>query len=233
MAQLTIVRHGQASFGADDYDKLSATGARQSDLLGRWLAVCGFRPARVVLGSLLRQRETADHCLAALSLEGTVPRATIEALNEYDNEEILHVHLPHLATPSARREYLATHADPVRASREMFMASMGRWTANESPADYTETWPAFNQRCHQAFLHAAEGLPDDAQVLVFTSGGVISSLCHDLLGLTPKAAFELNWSLANTGITVVNARKGRLRLVSLNGIPHLDQVREPVLVTYR
>ncbi|MDB6000653.1 MAG: histidine phosphatase family protein, partial [Rhizobacter sp.] len=120
MAQLTIIRHGQASFGADDYDKLSATGARQSDLLGRWLAACGFIPARVALGSLLRQRETADHCLAALSAEGTAQRVTtrvtIKALDEYDNEEILHVHLPHLATPSARREYLATHADPVRAS---------------------------------------------------------------------------------------------------------------------
>ncbi|CAN5232796.1 histidine phosphatase family protein [soil metagenome] len=239
MPQLIIIRHGQASYGSDHYDKLSPLGARQGEVVGQWLANCGYQPARVVTGELSRQRETADHCLNALlssaaSDEPRQPERLIDkGLDEYDNERIVHVHVPHLNTPAAMRAHVATHADPVRASREIFLAAIDRWVANESPSDYEETWPAFNQRCRQAFLDAAEGLADDAQVLVFTSGGVISSLCHDLLGLTPKAAFELNWSLANAGITVVNARKGKLRLASLNSVGHLEQARDRSLITYR
>lgn len=237
MPQLTIVRHGQASYGSDNYDKLSPLGARQGQVVGQWLATCGYQPTRVVTGELLRQRETADHCLSALlssaPTEKAPERLVDKALDEYDNERIVHVHVPHLNTPAAMRAHVATHADPVRASREIFLAAIDRWVANESPSDYEETWPAFNQRCRQAFISATEGLPDDAQVLVFTSGGVISSLCHDLLGLAPKAAFELNWSLANAGITVVNARKGKLRLASLNSVGHLEQTRDRSLITYR
>jgi broad specificity phosphatase PhoE len=37
MGTLYLVRHGQASFGADDYDQLSALGRRQSVRLGEYL----------------------------------------------------------------------------------------------------------------------------------------------------------------------------------------------------
>lgn len=36
MGQLLLVRHGQASFGADDYDQLSDLGKRQSIRLGEY-----------------------------------------------------------------------------------------------------------------------------------------------------------------------------------------------------
>ena len=235
MAQLTIVRHGQASFGADDYDKLSDLGARQADRVGRWLADCDFTPARIVSGTLLRQRETADHCVAALGAERTAgaERLTDAALNEYDNEEILQVHLPALSGPAAMRAHIKAQPDPVRASRELFLGSMARWVRNERPADYRETWPAFNQRVRDAFLRTAEGLPDDARVLVLTSGGVITSLVGDLLGIHSESLFELNWGLANGGITVASARKGRLRLMSLNGTAHFEAMRDRRFITYR
>jgi broad specificity phosphatase PhoE len=234
MPQLTIVRHGQASFGADDYDKLSDLGARQADRVGRWLADCDFTPARIVSGTLLRQRETADHCMAALG-ERTVQaeRLTDAGLNEYDNEEIMTVHLPAVSTPHAMREHIKAQPDPVRASRDLFLASMERWVRNERPADYRETWPAFNRRVRDAFLRAAEGLPDDAKVLVLTSGGVITSLVGDLLGIQSESLFELNWGLANGGITVVSARKGKLRLMSLNGTAHFEEMRDRRMITYR
>src|SRR5690606_41408651 len=54
---LLLVRHGQASFGTDDYDVLSSVGEEQARLLGRALA--GVTPDLVVHGELRRQRETA------------------------------------------------------------------------------------------------------------------------------------------------------------------------------
>jgi len=236
MPQLIIIRHGQASYGADDYDQLSELGCQQADLLGRWFAECGVTPARVVTGGLKRHRQTAEHCLAALGTEHAPPReAWIEdpALDEYDNEHILHVHKPELHSPAAVREHMKTYADPLRASRELFFEAMDRWVASQAPGSYKELWSDFHGRSHDGMLRAAEGLPDDATALVFTSGGVISALVHRLLGVAPRLAFELNWTLANTGMTTVSVRKGRMRLGSLNSIGHLEHARRPGWITYR
>ena len=60
MGQLILVRHGQASFGADDYDVLSETGWEQGRALGTWLRESGVRPTSLVRGSLRRHRETLE-----------------------------------------------------------------------------------------------------------------------------------------------------------------------------
>src|SRR4029450_1607156 len=58
MAVAYLVRHGQASFGAADYDVLSEAGRAQSAVLGAELARRGVVPDRVVTGSSARARET-------------------------------------------------------------------------------------------------------------------------------------------------------------------------------
>ena len=42
MGTLYLVRHGQASFGADDYDQLSELGHKQSVRLGEYFAHKGI-----------------------------------------------------------------------------------------------------------------------------------------------------------------------------------------------
>ena len=44
MTQILLVRHGQASFGADDYDKLNGIGERQAAVLGTFLRSTGGMP---------------------------------------------------------------------------------------------------------------------------------------------------------------------------------------------
>ena len=66
MGQVYLVRHGQASFGAADYDQLSPTGVEQARVLGRWFAQCGHRFTRVATGSLKRHRQTAEACLGVI-----------------------------------------------------------------------------------------------------------------------------------------------------------------------
>ena len=60
MGVVLLVRHGQASFGTDDYDVLSETGWEQARLLGAWLAGRGVTPDVVVRGGMRRHRETAE-----------------------------------------------------------------------------------------------------------------------------------------------------------------------------
>ncbi|MDP4651054.1 MAG: histidine phosphatase family protein, partial [Haliea sp.] len=65
MATLYLFRHGQASFGADDYDKLSALGCRQAQVLGEYLRDQGIKLDAAYSGGLLRQRETTALALSS------------------------------------------------------------------------------------------------------------------------------------------------------------------------
>ena len=66
VGQLLLVRHGQASWGSEDYDVLSETGWEQSRLLGKALAARGIVPDVAVQGGMRRHRETAEACLGEL-----------------------------------------------------------------------------------------------------------------------------------------------------------------------
>ena len=44
MPALYLIRHGQASFGAEDYDQLSDLGMRQSQHVGEYFSAQGIQP---------------------------------------------------------------------------------------------------------------------------------------------------------------------------------------------
>ena len=58
MSSVHLVRHGQASFGADDYDQLSELGWKQSARLGEYWRERGRTFDRVIMGTLRRHDET-------------------------------------------------------------------------------------------------------------------------------------------------------------------------------
>jgi broad specificity phosphatase PhoE len=105
MAELILVRHGQASFGAENYDKLSELGWRQSRWLGEYFAERGASFDRVIRGSLRRHDETLRGIGEGMgkALEGDEdPR-----LNEYDSHALLQAHLKEGPLPAGgdRREH--------------------------------------------------------------------------------------------------------------------------------
>jgi len=116
MAELVLVRHGQASFGADDYDKLSELGWRQSRWLGEYFAERGAAFDLVVRGSLRRHAET----LAGISegLGRTLGGDEDSRLDEYDSHALLHAHLQGRAPPRGgdRREHFRVLREAAIAS---------------------------------------------------------------------------------------------------------------------
>ncbi|MEK9655574.1 MAG: phosphoglycerate mutase family protein, partial [Halieaceae bacterium] len=92
MASLYLIRHGQASFGSDHYDQLSALGQRQADVSGRFFADVGLHFAQAASGDLSRQRETAERVL--VSQAEKVPLHIDPRLNEVDNEGQIKALLP-------------------------------------------------------------------------------------------------------------------------------------------
>lgn len=86
MGQIYMIRHGQASFGSDNYVELSALGTEQGRLLGEWFANNRRKFDRIVVGSMQRHWQTAISCMAVLP--GFAPMETEwqirPGVNEYD-----------------------------------------------------------------------------------------------------------------------------------------------------
>ena len=133
MGIVLLVRHGQASFGAEDYDVLSEIGVAQSKRLGAWLAEAGVEPSALIHGAMRRQRDTAT---AMVDDAGwSVVPALDEGWNEFDHLGVVARGFPPTAgmptvAPSRRRSSRPPPGGPA-ASTTTSTTSRGRrsWRA--------------------------------------------------------------------------------------------------------
>ena len=236
MGQIFLVRHGQASFGAADYDQLSAHGVEQSRLLGQWFAACKVGIGQVVTGSLKRHRQTAEACLGAVpGAPAAAAWRTEPGFDEYDHVEVLRLHAPQMNDPIAAKDALDREPDAKKAFQRIFAQAMERWMGGRHDADYRESWPAFRARCVAALQRAVAAAGASQSIIVFTSGGAIAAICQELLGFPDQRAADVNFSLANCSVTklLYSGRDGRIGLQYLNNFAHLEQAGEAQHVTYR
>ena len=215
MGAVYLVRHGQASFGAADYDVLSPVGERQAVAVGHELRRRGLDPGSVWSGSLTRQRVTAQ-----LALPGAAVRED-PRWNEYDHLGLIEHLAEEQAEPPAPREFQAV-LDRV----------LHDWIVEGVDAGRAGTFTAFADTAVAALDELVGSLGKGETALVFTSGGVISAICARLLDLPPRGFLAVNRVVANGSIsTLVHGRSGT-SLVSFNECGHFDgPARE--LLTYR
>lgn len=230
MGALYLIRHGQASFGAEDYDVLSETGHAQARALGEALRVRVPRVDAAFMGTLARHRDTAQGCLAAMGL--ALEPEVLAGWDEFDHHEVIVRLEPAYADPALMMQGLMSTPDPRRAFQDFFTRAVARWTGGEHDADYKESWPQFRARCLGALDGTLARLGGSKTALVFTSGGVISAVVQELLGLPDANAFRVNWTLANCGVTkIIYGARGRY-LSTLNEHAHFEGAGA-ALLTYR
>lgn len=239
-----LIRHGQAAFGAADYDELSERGREQSRLLGAALASLAGEGDVAICGGMRRHRQTAEECLRAMceaqgsrsllpiSSDHAGQSARIDTRwNEFDHAQIIARHAPDYADHDHLVAHLSAQPDPRRAFQSLFAAAMARWCSGDFDADYDETWTAFQNRCMAAMHAAAEAADGAANVWVFTSGGAIAAVVQQLLDVSDAQAMRLSWTLVNTGVTQLHLARGGVRLSTFNGHAHL--YGRDGLITYR
>lgn len=218
MGLLLLVRHGQASFGADDYDVLSPIGWEQGRLLGRHLAE--LAPSVLLRGSMRRHRETLDAAIEAAGWQSEIVED--DRWDEFD----------HLAVVAAYPD-LPTGQLDRRAFQAAFEQATGRWSAGAHDDDYAESFAAFRERTLAAMTEAAGRAGSGETVVVVTSGGVVAALCAALIGID-EASYAAAWQRFNTvcvnsGVTRVVVGSTGPRLLTFNEHGHLG----PEVLTYR
>jgi broad specificity phosphatase PhoE len=221
VSRLLLVRHGQASWGSDDYDVLSPLGEKQSRVLGEAFTARGVRPDLVVRGAMRRHRQTAEQASAGGGW--AVEAAEDAGWNEFDHVQMLSMH------PSR-------YGEGEELSRAQFQAwfeeATLRWTGGEYDEDYDESFTAFGRRVDAALRRTVEGLGPNQTGVVFTSGGPISWVATSLLGGGADIWTQLNPVTVNSSVTKVVVGRRGATMVSFNDHSHLEAAGDG-FITYR
>jgi broad specificity phosphatase PhoE len=222
MGTLYLVRHGQASFGADDYDQLSDLGRRQSVRLGEYFAAKGIHFDGLIAGTLRRHKQTLAGVLEGMNRGGD--HLSWEGLNEYDSAAVIAAVHPHpLEKPDSPERY--------RHHFRLLRDGLAQWMAGVVSPKGMPSYEEFSAGVAGALDHVRANHYGQ-HVLVVTSGGPISTAVGLVLGTSPETTIDLNMRIRNTAITEFAFNPKRFSLVSYNAIPHLDAPQFADWVTY-
>ena len=221
MGTLYLVRHGQASFGADDYDVLSPLGHQQSVRLGEYFKLKGIAFDAALTGTLKRQIQTYAGICQGL---GSARQATQwPGLNEYDSHAVIATIHPHkLEKP--------TSPEMVRDHFRLLKDGLAQWMAGVVSPRGMPSYIDFALGVTSALDHVRKNC--DGNVLLVSSGGPIATAVGHVLGTSPEATIELNMRIRNCSVTEFAFTPKRHMLVTYNTLPHLDAPEHASWITY-
>ncbi|MGF6810566.1 broad specificity phosphatase PhoE [Paraburkholderia sp. Clong3] len=223
MAELHLIRHGQASFGAENYDRLSDIGTRQARWLGEYFADSKLCFDRVVIGTMRRHRQTADAILEGLG-SPVVEMTQHAGLNEYDFDALYR---------AAGDDNPALSALAQGTKRDFYVGLkqvLHLWSEDRLPGPVPETWQQFQGHVRDARLAIQRG--GGQRVLLVSSGGPIAVVAQQVLQAPDATAIALNMQMRNSSVCQYFFNADAMSLASFNCVPHLDRPERREFVTY-
>lgn len=205
MAEIVLVRHGQANSHATDaasYDQLSDLGRQQASWLGTHLRETIPHFDRVITGTLKRQVDTAN----AMGFEVTTADPRLDEFAYFD------------LTEAARRQHGIKVPDTPAGFARYLPQVIEMWTQNaleELPERFDEfaarVQSVIDDQCHAA-----------GRALLVTSGGVIGMAVRHSLGLDTVGLAKVMLQITNASIHRLHYVHENLMLGGFNATPHLD-----------
>jgi broad specificity phosphatase PhoE len=239
MSVLTLVRHGQASLFAADYDRLSKVGEQQACALGAYWAKHGTAIDAVYCGPRVRHRrfmELVGETYAGQGRNWPEP-VHISELDEFDLEGFTTQLIPTLTGRDSdfarlQREFFecAIDSERDRHFQNLFEFVMRHWQSADTLEADIETWGAFRERVTGVMAQIRRDAARSSRTVVFTSGGVIGCTLQQALGVSDAMMRELSWRIRNASLTEFVFTPDRFTLDAFNLVPHLTRSE---LLTYR
>jgi broad specificity phosphatase PhoE len=221
MGQLYLVRHGQASLGATDYDQLSPLGLQQSQRLGEHWKAQGLVFDAVIIGALKRHAQTLAGIQQGM---GTQHEALVwPGLNEYDSDAIIRAIQPgewiNPTTPEGYKHHFRLLRD-----------GLTQWMAGVVSPQGMPNYTAFAKGVTSALDHIRQH--HVGNVLLVSSGGPIATAVAHVLRTSPETSIELNMRLRNSAVSEFSFNAKRHSLMSFNSLPHLETPSHKDWVTF-
>lgn len=224
MSRIYLVRHGQATFGAADYDRLTATGVAQCVQLARHWRAIGRRVDHVYAGTLRRQRESAEAFVQALAGEGgsALPVEALPGIEEYDHRALLAA----LDGGQSRPESADRREFHLRLSR-----ALGAWVDGELAG--VEHYARFRDRCAAALARSLAETGRGMDAVLFGSAGSLAAAMQPSLGMADRPLMRLTLTFYNSGVSCLLFDGEMVTIESLNAVSHLEQPAFAHLITHR
>ncbi|WP_296445648.1 histidine phosphatase family protein [Rhodoferax sp. UBA5149] len=221
MGTLYLVRHGQASFGAENYDQLSTLGQQQSVRLGEYFRQKGLTFDAVLTGTLRRQQQTYAGIREGGGFD--LEAQAWPGLNEYDSEAVIAaIHPCKLQKPDTPELY--------RHHFRLLRDGLTQWMNGVVSPHGMPSYRDFQQGVISALDHIRKDC--DGNVLIVSSGGPISTAIGHVLGTTPETTIELNMRIRNSAISEFAFNPKRHTLLTYNTLPHLDHADHASWITH-
>ncbi|MFA5181263.1 MAG: histidine phosphatase family protein [Syntrophales bacterium] len=236
MSTLYLIRHGQASFGTDHYDRLSDTGIVQSKLLARYLLKIELGFDAIYTGEMRRQIDTAKTVLSCYREAGRAvpPLQTLPEFNEYDSKGILKALVKDIGKDDPdMEEDMARFYKDKKAFQRIFEKVILRWITGSKEIHGVTSWQDFRERVARGMTKVMSENGRGKTVLVFTSGGPISAAFQMATGISDEGTLRVVWHIVNTSVSSFVYNAEQISLTSFNNRAHLDLEKDSSLVTYR
>ncbi|MBB4845179.1 broad specificity phosphatase PhoE [Paucibacter oligotrophus] len=217
MGTLYLVRHGQASLGAEDYDQLSELGRRQCLALGRYWRERGLGFDAVLSGTLKRHQQSLIALSQGLQQADLPAALACPGLDEYDSEALIRaVHAGPLQRPQT--------PEAARAHFRLLREGLAAWMAGRSRPQGMASYADFSAGVAEVLRQLQQRVGEQAQarVLLVSSGGPISTAIGQVLGTPADATIELNLRLRNSAVSEFAFSARRMALQTFNSLAHLD-----------
>ncbi|GFD67903.1 histidine phosphatase family protein [Alteromonas sp. KUL106] len=227
MTDIYLVRHGQASFGKANYDKLSDLGGQQAIWLGDYFKHRKIEFDAVFSGDMVRHHETKEGIATGIATENYVlPEVTVNsALNEFNFQAVAKAYL--MRNPEAKVPDGASPAEYYRLLKKAMLA----WSQDELAHELLdETWSQFEERVHRMLMHLQS--TDAKRVLVVSSGGAIAMMLKHILGYDAATVININLQIRNASFSQCFANPRGVHLNNFNSVPHLDVIDRLHAITY-
>ena len=235
MASIYVIRHGQASFGEENYDKLSTLGCRQAEVLGEYLRDCGIHFDATYSGDLQRQRKTAE--LAVASQPQKTRHIVDKRFNELQNEEQFEVLLPDVLSRNTALQALVdggmhSSKDYQKVLKHVF----NYWISPNCPESSIQSWASYSGDVRAALAEIIKTQGSGKTIGLFTSGGTIATIVAQVLGLGSEHVYNFYEPVINCSVTQLFYSGERVSLSYYNDHSFLDLLgfqKGESLVSYR
>lgn len=236
MSEFYMIRHGQASFGEENYDRLSSMGVVQAEIVARHWVRIGRKIDAIYVGRMKRQVDTAGVLVSNYKkMRISVPEIiSDESFDEYDSASVFEAQLPGMVEENPSISENLTHIyRNKRTFQYLFEEAMNRWVSGACDIPGVVTWNGFKDRVLSGVDRIMQAQGAKKTLAVFTSGGPISVVVQEALGLTDQSAMAQSWQIMNASITRFKYNAKGLALAGFNDITHLELENDDNLLTYR
>ncbi|MBU2488363.1 MAG: histidine phosphatase family protein [Proteobacteria bacterium] len=230
MSVIHMVRHGQASFGKENYDQLSPLGMRQAEILAARLDRAGPEFDSLYAGNMVRHRQTAA---PFARISGGEPLIQSH-FDEFDAMPVWNSEIGRLVSddPEAAAD-LALIPTDSRAFDRVFGKVMMRWVKGDVDPSVAGQWREFTERVRLGVNQLMETHGSGKDIVVFTSAGPIAATARMALSLSDEKTMEMAFQIWNASVTRFRYGPRGITLLGFNEVSHLEAEADPALITIR